>query len=346
MSLPGLAGNRAGAARLEVQADAEGNSANPITGLRLLLDGRPVASHALPAPQRGRVAHTFSVDLPPGTHRLSVKASGTSSDGNSDEREVTFAAAGAQAPGNLYLLAVGINAYPGRLRLDAAVPDAQEIARAFKQYSSRLFRDIQVKLLLDEKATRRAILDGLDWLQQQARPSDVAVMFYAGHGDCKLADQFYLLPVDVNVRDLPATGVSRDVLKSKLGSLPSSTLLLLDACFSGSFDQRKKKRALPNAADATLRDLVYDEGLVVMCGAAKEHTATEEKGHGYFTQALVAGLSGQAPRDENGLVDLDALQLYVTRQVLKLSGGEQAPTIGRPSTVRSFALARPEEKTK
>ncbi len=90
-----------------------------------------------------------------------------------------------------------------------------------------------------------------------------------------------------------------------------------------------------------MRELVYDEGLVVMCGASKEQEAAEENGHGYFTRALVEGLSGKAQPDEDGLIDLSALQLYVIRRVPKLSGGEQAPTVSRPSTLREFALARP-----
>jgi uncharacterized caspase-like protein len=175
------------------------------------------------------------------------------------------------------------------------------------------------------------------------------VVFYAGHGDYQRADELYLLPVDADVRDLPRTAVSGEALRTRLGALPSSALLLLDACFAGSLDLKKRKtRALPGPADGLVRALTYDEGVVVLCGAAKEHEAIEEGGHGYFTQALVEGLSGQTKgpdavptRGRDGLVMLNRLEDYVQDRVPELSGGEQAATISHPSTVRSFALSKP-----
>ena len=58
--------------------------------------------------------------------------------------------------------------------------------------------------------------------------------------------------------------------------IPCDTLLLLDACHAGSFDA-DPKRILPEAADRVVRELVYDEGIVVMCGANKEQEAGEEE---------------------------------------------------------------------
>lgn len=336
-------GRQVTSSRLDVEVEAEGNPNNPITGLRLFLNGNPVQQHPFNTPQTGKVTRSFHVDLPPGTHRLTLKATGKASDGTSSEVEFTYAAAGTPRPkaGTLYLLVVGINNYPNnRLKLDAAVPDAKDMEEAFKKYGSALFQRVESKLLLDSQATKKNILDGLDWLQKQAKPNDIAVMFYAGHGS--VADQWHLLPVDVNVKDLQHTGISNDTLRAKLGNLPCSRLLLLDACFSGAFDDRKrKKRSLPTQADNAVRELAYDDGLVVFCGAAKEQEAIEENGHGFFTKSFVEGLSGKGSKDRQGLVTIYHLATYVRDRMLDLSNNEQEPTISVPSTVRSFALSRP-----
>lgn len=329
--------------RVEIEVEAEGNPSNPITALRLFLNGNPVQQHPFSTPQTGKVRHSFTVELPPGAQRLTLKATGKVSDGSSSEVEFTYTASGTPKPaaGNLYLLVVGINNYPSsRLKLDAAVPDARDMEQAFKQQGARLFRKVETKMLLDGQATRQNILAGLDWLQQQAKPNDVAVMFYAGHGG--IAEQWHLLPVDVNVKDLQKTGISNDTLRSKLGNLPCSRVLLLDACFSGAFDDRKrKKRSLPTQADNAMRELSYDDGLVIFCGAAKEQEAIEENGHGFFTKAFVEGLSGKGSTDRQGLVTIYHLATYVRDRMLDLSNNEQEPTISVPSTVRAFALARP-----
>ncbi len=120
----------------------------------------------------------------------------------SDEVEVVIAPASAAsasvkpAASSLHLVAVGINAYPGRMKLDCAAPDAQAIEQAFRTQSQGLYA-VNSTLLVNERATRKGIIDSLDGLAQKAKSGDVAVVFYAGHGDCKIAGQFYLLPVDV-----------------------------------------------------------------------------------------------------------------------------------------------------
>jgi WD40 repeat protein len=333
---------------VEVQATV--GSERAVRSLQVLLDGRPCpdAKGRIAFPEPGKTTLTVSVALPPGTHRLAVKATSDASDALSDEVEVTSTAGGdvvanKPAAGTLYVLAVGINAYPGRLRLECAAPDARLIEKTFKEHGKGLFRDVQTRLLTDRDATQKNIRDGLAWLKKQAKPGDFAVVFYAGHGEGKADTGFYLLPIDMNPRNLAETAVSGDELKKQLGELPCATLLLLDACYAGSFDGGKKKRALPAAADAAVRDFVYDSGLVVMCGASKEETAGEEDrgGHGFFTRALAEGLAGKGSRGRDGLVYLHHLNAYVTDRVKELSDGEQMPTCSIPSTVRSFPLAKP-----
>jgi WD40 repeat protein len=332
---------------LEVKAVASSVGNHPVTTLRLLLDGRPapLGLTVFKEPRLGEVRAGWTLEIPPGSHHVTVQASNAVSKAVSGAVEVvTVDDAKPAAPSSsLYVLAVGINDYPDkRLKLDCAAPDAQSLRQTFVTNSGKLFREVEVKLLLDRQATRANILDGLRWLAAKAKPGDVVVVFYAGHGDCKIEDQFYLLPVDANLRNLSGTGISGEALKRALADLPSTTMLVLDACYAGSFDGKKrKKRALPEQSDALLRELTYDAGLVVMCGASKEQEAAEEDGHGFFTQALVEGLSGKADMDKDGLIELNELDVYVTQRVRKLSAGDQEPTISRPSIVRSFALSKP-----
>ena len=334
---------------LDVEAVAESVGPNPITEMRLLLDGRPVPDGIKTfSPVTGQARASWTIEVPSGSHIIVVQAGSTASKAVSDPVEVV-AAADPDAPrgaGTLYVLAIGINDYPDkRLKLDCAVPDAKLLRQAFLTNSRRLFPGgIQVRLLLDAQATRANILDGLQWLAGKARAGDVAVVFYAGHGDSKIEGQFFLVPVDANLRKLGETGISGEALQKTIGELPSTTMLILDACDSGGFDEKKKKRktrGLPVPTDVLVRDLVYDSGLVVMCGAAKEQEAVEGNEHGFFTQAIVEGLEGKADKYKTGRVEVDDLQTYVKHRVRELSGNEQEPTIHIPSTVRSFALSQP-----
>ena len=124
---------------------------------------------------------------------------------------------------SLYVLSIGINDYPDkRLKLDCAAPDARDIRQAFLTNSKRQFPGgVQTRLLLDGQATRANILEGLQWLSSKAKGNDVAVVFYAGHGDSQIEGQFYLVPFDANLRKLGAIRLSGESLRKALGDLPA-----------------------------------------------------------------------------------------------------------------------------
>jgi WD40 repeat protein len=332
---------------LEVEAVARSVGPNPITALRVLIDGRPAPDGltTFQSPVNGEARGTWSVDVPPGTHRLTVEASTAASKGISEPIDVVAGEIDGVATGRLYVLVVGINKYlhlGDRAKLDSAVADAQSIQKAFQDFSRPLFRSVESRILIDRQATRANILEALQWLKQSVATGDKAVIFYAGHGDNQITGQFYILPVDARIDNLGDTGISDDDLQKAIGELPCSTVLMLDACYSGSFGRKKRKtRSLAKPTDALAGSMVNDYGLAILCGARDNQEAIEEGGHGFFTQALTQGLAGAADADKDGLVELYELLPFVKSRVSKLSAGDQVPTVGIPPSVESFPLSKP-----
>ncbi len=144
-----------------------------------------------------------------------------------------------------------------RLRASTVSPVPGSPSEAHHAYKSRPLFEVKARVLREGEATREGLLAGLAWLKANMKPHDLAVIFYAGHGESDAKKQFYLLPQDVDVRNLPATAVSGEVLKEHLADLPGKVLLLLDACHSGG-----------RQANNLARDLAGDDtGVVVMCAA-------------------------------------------------------------------------------
>ncbi len=95
--------------------------------------------------------------------------------------------------------------------------------------------------------------------------------------------------------------------------------------------------------DDLARELSDDDcGVIVMCAAmgSEESRESRESQHGYFTLALIEGLSGAADYNKDGLIQLTELDLYVDNRVAQLSKDEQHPVTAKPTTVRSFALTK------
>jgi len=86
-----------------------------------------------------------------------------------------------------------------------------------------------------------------------------------------------------------------------------------------------------------------DCGVIVMCAATggQESRESRDKGHGYFTLALIDGLNGQADYNRDGLIHWNELDLYVYNRVKELSKDEQDAVTAKPTTVRPFALTEP-----
>ena len=336
---------------------------HPITSVRLMINGRPYPGadglKTFATPRLDEVRDSWTVRLSPGVNSIAVQAESAVSKALSDPIEVTLSKArGAvrepdekakklELP-NLYVLAVGVSEYPQEaMKLKYAAKDATVLAKTFQATSHSLFRNIEVKVLTDKEATRRNILQGLTWLRKEMTQRDVAIVSFAGHGSQDADGKLYLLPVDVDKEDLLSTAVAGEQVKSVLAGIPGRVIVLLDACHSGAVDG-DKRRAAGSLTDDLVRDLVTDDyGVIVMCSSMGKEFSLESAAveHGFFTLALVEGLSGKADYNKSGVVYLNGLDLYVTTRVKELSKGKQHPVTTRPTSIRSFPLSRPAKKT-
>ncbi len=354
ITAPDRSGVQLSRSELTVTATARNRVDHPVTALRLLLDGRPFEGlkgiKKVANPKLGEVRETWTVQLEPGRHRLKVLADSAVSQGASEEVEVDYVGGGladmVELP-KLYVLAIGISKYPGNLKLDYAASDAQAISTTLQAKSKPLFKSIEVKTLVDQGATRAEILKGLGWLRRQITQRDFGIVFYGGHGEKDADGTLYLLPVDVAPDDLLSTAVTAEQFKTQLTGLPGKIMLLLDACHSGAVDTAKdkgKRRDGGSLTDDLVRDLLTDEsGVVVMCASTGREFSLEnhEFRHGTFTQAVLEGLSGKGGKSPDGAVFLHHLDSYVTDRVKELTRGQQHPVTSRPSSIRSFPLAKP-----
>jgi uncharacterized caspase-like protein len=317
--------------------------------MRLLVDGWPFQGANgvfRPAEIRlGRVETSWQVTLDPGRHTLKLLADSALSQGISEEIEVRYVGgdeAAVELP-RLYVLAIGVSGYnDASLRLNYAAKDAEAVADAFRKNSKPLFRSIEAKTVTDHQATRAGVLKGLGWLRQEVTQKDVGIVCFSGHGEKDTDGNLYFLPVDTDAKDIASTAVPAEQVRKMLIALPGRQMLILDACHAGGVDGPKKKSAR-DLTDELVRDLTAEEnGLVVLCSSTGREASLEnnEFRHSNFTLALVEGLSGKAAKTD-GAVYLNHLDSYITDRVKELTQGRQHPVTAKPTSLRSFPLAKP-----
>lgn len=204
----------------------------------------------------------------------------------------------------VYLLSVGISDYPGTtndLRLSAN--DAKTIHELYKLNNQAIS-----KILLNDQATRDAILTSARNLFKNAQPEDIVVFYFSGHGYPSgfVAHDGYLLYKDL-----------KDVFsacKSK------HKMIFADACFSGQLRDTRK---------ATKEDHKPFDVMLFLSSRHNE-VSYEVPGmmeNGFFTACLAKCLKGGADVNRDRVITAKELYDAVSRGVVTLSEDTQHPVM-------------------
>jgi len=300
----------------------------------------------------------IDVPLDPGENQIELFAE--SRDGTSKPASLKLAAAApppapaaqtarAQAPTQesfnvlpkLYVLSVGVSEYRDKsLTLGFAAKDARDFVSTISRQKGRLYRDVEVRLLADAKATRDAVLDGLEWLRSQVTARDVGMLFIAGHGVNDSDGGYYYLPVDTDLNALKRTGVIFSEIRNTMANLSGKALFFIDTCHSGNV--LGGRRGVPTDITGVINELASAEnGVVVFSSSTGRQFSLEnaEWGNGAFTKALVEGLEGQADFNKSGKITHKMLDFFLAERVKELTGGKQTPVTQAPGGVPDFPIA-------
>lgn len=156
--------------------------------------------------------------------------------------------------GDFYALLIGVNDYddPEIADLDKPIADARRLGDVLQQYYT--FEPQNITYL--ENPTRNQIVDALDKLKREIGPEDNLVMFYAGHGYWdKETETGYWIPSNGR-KTSTADWFRNTTLTDQLRTIKSKhTLLIADACFSGSIF---KSRSVFISEDAIAIKKLYE----------------------------------------------------------------------------------------
>ncbi len=217
---------------------------------------------------------------------------------------------------NACAVVIGIENYRDIVKSDYAAADA----KSFKDYlvKGMGFREENIKLALDERASRNDLVKYFDvWLKNRVEKDSPVIVYYSGHGSPDpVSGETYLVPYDGDQNSIKYSGYSLKELYSTLKELPTrKVLVVLDSCFSGAGGPRT---VLAKGTRPLVRLVEEDSGnLVVLAATDKSQIAGgyEEKQHGIFTYFFLKGLQGGADTKNSGRIYLGDLYDYLKPQV-------------------------------
>jgi uncharacterized caspase-like protein len=168
-------------------------------------------------------------------------------------------------------------------------------------------------MLLDEEASRSAVMTTFLRLANDARENDRVFVFFAGHGYTRpgrRGEVGHLVPVDGDPGNLASLVRWDDLTKNADLLAAKHVLFIMDACYGGL----AVARALAPGASRFLKDMLRRYSRQVLtAGKANEVVADcggPRPGHSMFTGHLLEALEGGAA-DADGIVAASAVMAYV-----------------------------------
>ena len=340
-----LDGSEISSSEATVQFALRPLSEEPITAVKTLVDGRPAMAQRGIQVKSTHTVRTVRIPIPEKDVQITLIAENRF--GSSEPATIRLRWKGPPKAEEfvirpkLYILAVGISAYrDSDLSLQLPAKDAQDFVQTLTRQKDKLYRDVVSRVLLNERATKEQLLDGLEWIIRETTSHDVAIVFFAGHGINDPNGTYYFLPHDFNSDKLKRTGIPFFEIKQALASLAGKTLFFVDTCHAGNI--MGIRRAASRDITAVINELASAEnGTVVFASSSGNQYSLEDDawGNGAFTKAVVEGLDGEADYTGKGKITINMLDLYISERVKELTSGKQTPTTTKPHVIPDFPIA-------
>ena len=249
----------------------------------------------------------------------------------------------------IWAVIIGINNYPNVRQLKYAVNDANALYKHLVSYTKIPPENVLLLLNEDAKLTKLRSTLGT-YLKNMAAKEDMVIIYFAGHGATEKnvtspdgdGLEKYLLPYDVNPEDLYATALPMEEISRIFTRIQSERLIFIaDSCYSGASGGRTigLTGVRSNISDGFLDRIATGKGKIILTasGANEVSEENDKLRHGVFTYFLLEGLKGYADTDSDGLITVDEVYRYLTKQVPKATNNAQHP-IKKGSIEGQFVL--------
>ena len=243
--------------------------------------------------------------------------------------------------GTTYALIVGISSYQYLTPLKYADRDAVLFKDFLTSKAGGNVKEENILFLVNDDAKGGTLnTRALGWIENRKfNQGDRMIIYLAGHGDAIDEDEYFFLGSDLSTGNDGAknnytAGFTLQMynIKARIKRLTAKgvqVILIMDAC-------RSNELAGGEAGQKIFANGVINNhaGGIMMMSAGAGQSAIENSaiggGHGLFTWYLIAGLSGEADKNNDGKIDLYELSNYVkdnTRNdaYSKFKGHKQSP---------------------
>lgn len=222
----------------------------------------------------------------------------------------------------VWAVVIGVAAYDHMPVLRYTDDDAYRFYAFLKSLEGGALPDNQVRILIDEEATRENILETMGDVFSDAGPNDLVIFYFSGHG---LNGSF--LPFDFD-------GFNNKIAHEEIAAAFNQSkakykLCLADACHSGSLFAMRSGEPEPVLVQYYNSLSKAVSGTALIMSSKADETSLESAGlrQGVFSHFLIRGLKGEADKNTDKVVSVQELYEFIFKNVRDYTGSRQSPVI-------------------
>ncbi|MDR1344653.1 MAG: caspase family protein [Tannerellaceae bacterium] len=238
------------------------------------------------------------------------------------------APATAAVPSNMrvWVVVVGVAAYRHIQQLDYTDDDAYRMYAFYKSPEGGSLPDEQIRVLIDEDATRSHVMTAMKEVYSKATENDAIIFFFAGHGsrDAFVTQEYGGMSAEN--RGLLMHKEIQDIFDR---SPARFKYIIADACHSGNWAQQGVK-----SAAATERQYYHaferaGGGSILLLSSMGNEYSIENSGirQGGFRHFLIRGLKGEADSNRDRVVSVTELFDFIGTNVVRSTNHRQTPVL-------------------
>lgn len=266
---------------------------------------------------------------------------------------------------DVYFVGIGVANYNDSYQnLSYPIKDINDMVDVFKR--NKNYNEVFVDTIFN-KDFKKERLVSVEKFISSADVDDIVILYYSGHGLLSENKDFFLSTSISDFNNPENTSVSYYDLIQMFGSIDSrKRMIFLDACHSGELDvngggivKENKSTNLVTKGDFfkaveskrndalafdKMKELFIDVrreyGITILAGSSGLAVSLEDKKfeNGLFTYAIKNGLIGEADKNQDNNCTVEELSNYVLEEVLKLSNGQQKPTVRGMNVINNFVV--------
>ena len=193
-----------------------------------------------------------------------------------------------------------------------------------------------VKDANDQEATRGDIFEAMEWMGQEARPNDLCMFFFAGHGYRDERDRFFFMPYGGSTKRTYECFSATD-FKDAAEKINSKFVVFADACYSAGLLEGNRSAAAEHFVEQLRRS---KNGMLFYASSAGDTKSKEDPtwGNGAFTKALVEAFNGAARKEGDEGLSTRTLDTYLYDAVRRTTEFKQTPVFMNPSGIEHFNI--------